>query len=314
MHASSLLLTLLAGAVSVSAHGHVSSPPPRLPGPAMRAACGDQIFNVQNRDNGGPIQDLENRRGRGFDASKCNLWLCKGYQFDDNTQNLQRYRAGETIDFKVDIRAPHTGTANVSVVHTASNTLLSQPLIFFNDYASSSRPIPDSNKNFRVTMPNLGNQCTQPGECTLQFYWDSRSDRQSYESCVDFVNAGAAPQRPASVPAPPPSAKTSSSVRAVPTATRATSVPNVPTPAATTSSSRIPPAVRTTSVEAQAATVTAATQAPTLSATPAVQVVTTAASQSTATTTTLAVTIPTNRPAQNKCVVAGLNRRSYRSC
>ncbi|KAJ3178538.1 hypothetical protein HDU85_005145 [Gaertneriomyces sp. JEL0708] len=284
----------------------------------MRTACGDQIFNVQNRDNGGPIQDLENRRGRGFDANKCNLWLCKGYQFDDNTQNVQRYRAGETIDFKVDIRAAHTGTANVSVVHTASNTLLSQPLIFFNDYANSARPIPDSNKNFRVTMPNLGNQCSQPGECTLQFYWDSRSDRQSYESCVDFVNVGAAPQRPASIPAPPPPAKTTSSVQAVPTATRATSSPSVPTPAATTSSSRVPPAVRTTSalstVETQAASVTAATQAPTLSATPSVQVVTTAAPQSTATTTTLAVTIPTNRPSQNKCVVAGLSRRSYRSC
>src|SRR4051794_38856140 len=109
---SSALLSLGAIIAHVSAHGFITSPPPRQPGQAMRAACGQQAFNNQNSDQGGNIQGLlqVTQTQSDFNAAECDVWLCKGYQFDDNTANVRTFPAGQTVPIKVDIRAPHTGT------------------------------------------------------------------------------------------------------------------------------------------------------------------------------------------------------------
>ncbi|EEU39793.1 uncharacterized protein NECHADRAFT_8620, partial [Fusarium vanettenii 77-13-4] len=202
----------------VAAHGFVRSPPPRKPGDAFKAACGEQPFYQQSSDINGNVQGIFQVVGTGADSAKCNLWLCKGFQADDNTENVQTYSLGQEIDFDVNIAAPHTGYANVSVVKTSSNTVIGEPLIEFSNYASNAG-VDANNTAFSVTLPSsLGGDCTTAGDCVLQWFWDAPDIDQTYESCVDFVvgsgsgsgNSGSSPSAPAaSAPAAPaPAAST----------------------------------------------------------------------------------------------------------
>ncbi|KAI8721368.1 Chitin-binding type-4 domain-containing protein [Fusarium sp. LHS14.1] len=189
----------------VAAHGFVRSPPPRKPGDAFKAACGEQPFYQQSSDINGNVQGIFQVVGTGADPAKCNLWLCKGFQADDNTENVQTYSLGQEIDFDVNIAAPHTGYANVSVVKTSSNTVIGEPLIEFSNYASNAG-VDANNTAFSVTLPSsLGGDCTTAGDCVLQWFWDAPDIDQTYESCVDFVvgsgsgsgNSGSSPSAPA---------------------------------------------------------------------------------------------------------------------
>lgn len=126
-----------------------------------------------------------------YDESACNIWLCKGYKFEDNSANVQTYTAGQVVPFKVEIRAPHTGVANVSIVDTATNSVIGQPLISWDDYASNSHTIPDDQTSFDITIPSdIGSQCATAGDCVIQWYWNAASIDQTYESCVDFTVGG----------------------------------------------------------------------------------------------------------------------------
>lgn len=187
-------LVALAGLVSmVHGHGFVTSPKPRMPGPAMKAACGNQVEINQQSDNYGNIQgELQVAKGQSdYNADECNIWLCKGYKFDDNKDNVYFYTAGQTVDFVVDIRAPHTGVANVSVVDTATNTVIGNTLKSWTDYASTATGVSQDETNFSITIPdNLGSKCSEPGACVLQWYWFAESIDQTYESCIDFTVGG----------------------------------------------------------------------------------------------------------------------------
>ncbi|KAH7273107.1 hypothetical protein FSOLCH5_003353 [Fusarium solani] len=190
----------------VAAHGFVRSPPPRKPGDAYKAACGDQPFYQQSSDINGNVQGIFQVVGTGADPAKCNLWLCKGFQQADNADNVQTYSLGQEIDFDVNIAAPHTGYANVSVVKTSSNTVIGEPLIEFSNYASNAG-LDANNTAFSVTLPDsLGGDCTTAGDCVLQWFWDAPDIDQTYESCIDFVvggsgsgsgNSGSSPSAPA---------------------------------------------------------------------------------------------------------------------
>ncbi|KAI6523154.1 hypothetical protein MCOR10_005370 [Pyricularia oryzae] len=72
---------------------------------------------------------------------------------------------------------------------TKSNKAIGQPLIFFDSYADEKLPkLPANNTAFSVTMPKLkANQCTTGGECVLQWHWVGTAAKQTYQSCVDFV-------------------------------------------------------------------------------------------------------------------------------
>ncbi|KAF4119350.1 Chitin binding domain [Geosmithia morbida] len=177
-------------AALVSAHGSITDPPARQAGSAYEAACGQQPFNQQSADKNGNIQGIEQVVGDDFNAAECNLWLCKGFQFDDNTDNVQTFTAGETVPITVGITAPHTGVANVSVVQTSTNSVIGSPLISFTNYASNAG-MDANNTNFDVTIPtDLGSQCATAGDCVLQWFWDAADINQTYESCVDFVVSG----------------------------------------------------------------------------------------------------------------------------
>lgn len=169
----------------VSAHGFILDPPARRPGDAYAAACGQQPFSQQSSDINGNVQGIQQVVGEDI-TEDCKLWLCKGFQFDDNTENVQSFSLGQTIDFDIDIAAPHTGFANVSIVRTANDQMLGQPLIEFENYASNAG-VDANNTAFSVTMPESLEGCSEPGECVLQWFWDAPDIDQTYESCVDFV-------------------------------------------------------------------------------------------------------------------------------
>ncbi|KAK7699896.1 hypothetical protein SLS64_011327 [Diaporthe eres] len=182
-------------AAGVSAHGRVTSPTPRPLGDAMKAACGDQVWNMQSSDNNGNIQTMAQigTSQSDFDATKCHLWQCRGYQFDDATDaSIQSFTAGEKVPFVVDIAAPHTGVANVSVIDLGANSVIGDALISWDSYASTATGVQPGDENFSVTIPSdLPATCSEKGGCALQWWWDARSIDQTYISCVDFVVGGA---------------------------------------------------------------------------------------------------------------------------
>jgi len=194
------IISLLSFVPSVFGHGVITSPPPRVVGPAMAAACGQQLFNNQAADNEGNIQgQLQVAVSqKDYNPTKCNVWLCKGYQFADNSANVQSFTPGQVIDMTIKIGAPHTGEANVTIVDTKANAVIGSELIYFSDYASNAHPIPANNTNFQITMPsNLGSQCATAGDCVIQWYWNAPSIKQTYESCVDFTMSGSGAAPPA---------------------------------------------------------------------------------------------------------------------
>jgi hypothetical protein len=170
MHFSLVSLLSLSGLVAqVSAHGLVREPATRAPGEATEAACGKIMVDHFVADSTSYPEALLRANpgglGASYDPKNCNLWFCKGYQFADNAANVQSYTAGQVIDFDVWIRIPHSGHANVSVVDTASNSVIGEPLIAWPaNYAASANPPADQTK-FSVEIPELGDRCAEAGAC-----------------------------------------------------------------------------------------------------------------------------------------------------
>ncbi|KAF9739688.1 hypothetical protein PMIN02_012377 [Paraphaeosphaeria minitans] len=183
MRASAFLTSTFLAATAL-AHGNIVSPPVRQAGAVTQQVCGAQAVSALTSDITGP---LENVASNG--SPDCNIFLCKGIQFEDNQNNVQEFATGEQVDFAAEIPIPHEGPCNVSVVDLATNTLVGQPLISFASYADEAlAQLPLNNTQFSVTMPtDLGTQCQQPGECALQWFWFGTNAQQTYEDCVDFV-------------------------------------------------------------------------------------------------------------------------------
>ncbi|KFH44916.1 hypothetical protein ACRE_042860 [Hapsidospora chrysogenum ATCC 11550] len=119
----------------------------------------------------------------------CNLFLCRGYQYDDNTSNTLALSAGDVVDIHIDIIAGHKpGYANISVVDTVANRLIGAPLKVWDDFLSSDPDVPDDERDFSVTIPDgLPADCGQGGNCVLQWYWYATGNEQTYISCLDFT-------------------------------------------------------------------------------------------------------------------------------
>lgn len=102
------------------------------------------------------------------------------------------------------IVAPHTGYANVSIVKTSTNTILSKNLKQWDVYASNSVPTVASQESFSVTMPtNLGTKCATAGDCVIQMHWNAPDINQTYQSCIDFTLKPASSKRDAEADAEP---------------------------------------------------------------------------------------------------------------
>ncbi|KAL4934313.1 lytic polysaccharide monooxygenase [Aspergillus undulatus] len=258
--------TLLAAAGLVSlanAHGYITTPSPRMPGSAMSSACGQQVYNNQNSDRAGNVQgELQVASSQSdYNEEACHIWLCKGYQFDDNTDNVQSYTAGQNVDFVIDIIAPHTGVANVSIVDTATNTVIGSPLKEWTEgYASTETGVTEDETNFSVTIPeDLGSQCSEAGACVLQWYWFAESIDQTYESCVDFTvggsGSGSGSGSSSSAAAAPSS--TTEAAATTTTAAAATSTTEAAAQTTTTEEAKIPTTLSTATRPTETATETA---------------------------------------------------------
>jgi hypothetical protein len=195
----------------------------------MAAACGQQVFNNQASDSFGNIQgELQVAASQAdYDEAACNIWQCKGYKFEDNAAaNIQSWTTGQKVDFRFDVRAPHTGYANVSIVETATNKILGDMLVVYDNFADNARPTSANDTAFSFTVPGgLESTCAKAGACVVQHFWNAESVNQTYESCVDFTIGG-------SGAAPPVSSSVITSSSAAPVATSApvaTTIPATPT-------------------------------------------------------------------------------------
>jgi hypothetical protein len=104
-----------------------------------------------------------------YNPSKCNLWLCKGLQFDDNKGNTQTWQAGQVVPIKVWLRVPHEGLANVSIVDTKSDKIVGDMLkVWSKGYAPGKKEsdTPLDQREFSVTVPQgLEEKCATAGDC-----------------------------------------------------------------------------------------------------------------------------------------------------
>lgn len=62
-----------------------------------------------------PYEPIENALAKVHTDYNCNAYLCKGYQYTDNTAYLQTYKAGQVVTFHVDLVAAHKPGWAVSV-------------------------------------------------------------------------------------------------------------------------------------------------------------------------------------------------------
>ncbi len=109
-------------------------------------------------------------KDKSLDAARCNLWLCRGIQFDDNRANVQIYTPGQSVEMKVRLTIPHDGSANVSVVDTKSNKMIGDMLkLWPSGYANEGMyyalTLPANNTDFSVTMPDVSKECATAGAC-----------------------------------------------------------------------------------------------------------------------------------------------------
>lgn len=183
MHATSFFAATLFAATAL-AHGNITSPPARQPGPAMAQVCGDAAVSAILADGTGPLENIQSNG-----SPDCNIFMCKGTQFADNQANVQSLAPGDVVNFEAQLPIPHEGPCNVSIIDTQTNTQIGQPLLVFDSYADENLAVlPPNNTAFSVTMPtDLAGQCQQPGECTMQWFWFGTNAQQTYEDCVDFV-------------------------------------------------------------------------------------------------------------------------------
>lgn len=185
---STFILTCLIFATSAFAHGVVTSPVPRRAGTQLTNVCGAGPAQVLSNDVTAPIENAVKQVNAATTAD-CSLFFCRGLQLADNLDLVQTFPAGTIVPMTINIRVRHIGPANVSIVSTKTQALMG-PALFswpvFADPAAAANP-PANETSFSVTIPDLGGQCAQLGACSLQWWWFGSQVKQTYESCIDFV-------------------------------------------------------------------------------------------------------------------------------
>ncbi|KAK8129102.1 hypothetical protein PG984_010210 [Apiospora sp. TS-2023a] len=174
MRAAFLKAFSLLTVVGVSGHAVVETPTPRGTGPVQRERCGTALTTQLEKDIASPIEDAMKKAD---DDYNCNAYLCRGYQLEDNLENVQTVKAGDVIDFHIALIAGHhPGYANVSVVDLTTNRVLGEPLRYWADWPDSTSG-PPRNDTRRVMWR---------GNVRFSGTWWASKNKQTYESCVDF--------------------------------------------------------------------------------------------------------------------------------
>ncbi len=92
--------------------------------------------------------------------------------------NVQRYVPGQQVDMRVKLTIPHDGSANVSVVATATNRIVGDmlqvwPSGYANEQMYYAQVLPKNNTEFSVTMPDVSSTCGTAGSCVGLLLEDS---------------------------------------------------------------------------------------------------------------------------------------------
>ena len=152
----------------------------RGPGAASLQYCGPSVTNNIKGDLTSHVEDLPEAAAKDSKyqgPALCNLWLCRGLQYADNTKNVQSWKVGQKVPIEVSLRIKHVGSANVSIVDTKSNKFVKggENLLYWaSGYADEANKNPPANNTkFEVTIPELGDACKTAGECvrSLSFYF-----------------------------------------------------------------------------------------------------------------------------------------------
>ncbi|RYP33535.1 hypothetical protein DL767_004710 [Monosporascus sp. MG133] len=177
-------LIALGSVARVWSHAVMKEPVPRQAGPVHEELCGAAVAKVLARDRTGPI---ENAMAAADGEYNCDAYFCRGYQYEDNVDNVKAVKAGDVLDFKIDMVASHRpGYANVSIVDIATNEII-EPLRTWDEYPGYNTGPDRDDIKFNVTIPDtLGVACDAPGKCVLQWYWYVPNSSQTYESCLDL--------------------------------------------------------------------------------------------------------------------------------
>ena len=166
---------LLALVPVVLSHGIITTPPSRRIGDATTSACGATLVNAIKQDNTSYVEQLTklSTTDKGYHAAACNLYLCKGLQFADNSANVQTWKAGDVVPIKIYLWIPHEGYANVSIVDTKKNVQVGEPLkIWAKGYAPGRKEsdVPLDQRQFDITVPaGLETTCANAGDCVSLF-------------------------------------------------------------------------------------------------------------------------------------------------
>ncbi|KAL4876877.1 hypothetical protein BJY04DRAFT_222551 [Aspergillus karnatakaensis] len=193
MLASALFTTaILALAPVVHGHAVVAEPLPRKTGPAHEAACGAAVVDVLENVAFRHRRPNRKRHGEGRRRLQLQRVSVPRVQFEDNTDNVLEVSVGEVLYFHVDLIAGHhPGYAIVSIVDTATNSIIGDPLRPWDDWPNHLSGPPRDDIDYNVTIPDsLGTQCSSAGSCVIQWYWYASGNEQTYECCNDFYVVG----------------------------------------------------------------------------------------------------------------------------
>ena len=164
------ILSVAFAAALVDAHGIVQIPPSRSPGPASLKACGKSVIDLIKADNTSHVEGLPEaaHTDSTYNATACNLWLCKGLQYEGDAASVQKFTPGQVLPMHVYLRVLHAGTANVSLIDTKTDTIIGQQLLYWDNYADEKlAKVPANNTDFSVTIPTdiKEGTCASPGDC-----------------------------------------------------------------------------------------------------------------------------------------------------
>lgn len=126
---------------SVYAHSIITDPPPRAIGKSSLSACGQDITSLLEKDNQTSIDTLQiaAATSQGFNATECDLRLCKGLKLDDNLHNVQNWVEGQEVTIKVWERIPHMGWVSVAIIDTKTKFIVGEDLLTFETTSGKSK-------------------------------------------------------------------------------------------------------------------------------------------------------------------------------
>ncbi|KAH8897690.1 hypothetical protein GQ53DRAFT_637985 [Thozetella sp. PMI_491] len=181
MVASTTKILLLAAAIQVRGHARIDDPTPRGASAHYKYCCYPKL----SIDPTGPIENAVQYADADYN---CNAYLCRGYQYGDNKDNVIDVKAGDTLHFHINLVASHKpGYANMSVVDTAANTVITALKTWDHWPDVTDGSTFEEKTQFNITVPEgLESRCDQGGKCVMQWFWYAISNVQTYESCHDF--------------------------------------------------------------------------------------------------------------------------------